>query len=96
MYCDKRISITLFISLIATLIVLSVIWIYDKFIGKLIEHFDNKRNTKMKIYKSDEIFDPDEEPEYDSQDPDNAPMTFDPDQQPYLDDEKNISSRKKY
>jgi hypothetical protein len=96
MYCDKRITITLFISLIATLIVLSVIWIYDKFIEKLIEHFDNKRNIKMKIYKSDEIFDPDEQPEYDAQDPDNAPMTFDPDQQPYLDDEKIISSRKKY
>ena len=96
MYCDKRITITLFISLIATLIVLSVIWIYDKFIEKLIEHFDNKRNIKMKIYKSDEIFDPDEQPEYDAQDPDNAPMTFDPDQQPYLDYEKIISSRKQY
>ena len=96
MYCDKRITITLFISLIVTIIVSSSIWIYDNFISKLIENFDNKRNIKMKIYKSDEIFDPDEQPEYDAQDPDNAPMTFDPDQQPYLDDEKIISSRKQY
>ena len=96
MYCDKRITITLFISLIVTIIVSSSIWIYENFISKLFENFDNKRNIKMKIYKSDEIFDPDEQPEYDAQDPDNAPMTFDPDQQPYLDDEKIISSRKQY
>ena len=96
MYCDKRITITLFISLIVTIIVSSSIWIYENFISKLFENFDNKRNIKMKIYKSDEIFDPDEQPEYDAQDPDNAPMTFDPDQQPYLDDEKIISRRKQY
>jgi hypothetical protein len=52
------------------------------------ESFYNKRETRIKIYKSDEIYDPDELPEigeYD--DPDSDPMNFDPDQQPYLDDQ---------
>jgi len=85
MYCNKHITLTLSISLIATIIFLSGKWIYDKLIAKYHEQFDheqfdNKRNTKMKIYKSDEIFDPDEQPENDVHDPDNAPMTFDPDQ----------------
>ena len=53
MYCDKRITITLFISLIVTIIVSSSIWIYENFISKLFENFDNKRNIKMKIYKSE-------------------------------------------
>jgi hypothetical protein len=103
MYCNKRITLTLFISLIITTIFLSSVWIYDNFIGKYIgkyigkftEQFNNKRETRMKIYKSTEIYDPDEEPEYNEQDPDNAPMKFDPDQQPYLDDEEINPSHKK-
>lgn len=54
------------------------------------ETFNNKRETRMKIYKSDEIYDPDETPEIeDNDDPDSDPMQFDPDQQPYLDDQEN-------
>jgi hypothetical protein len=96
MYCNKRITLTLFISLIITIIFLSAVWIYDNFIekyigtyiGKFTEQFNNKRNTKIKIYKSSEIYDPDEKPENNEQDPDNAPMIYDPDQQDNLDDEE--------
>jgi hypothetical protein len=52
------------------------------------ESFYNKRETRIKIYKSDEIYDPDELPELEeNDDPDSDPMDFDPDQQPYLDDQ---------
>jgi hypothetical protein len=52
------------------------------------ESFYNKRETRIKIYKSDEIYDPDELPEIEeNDDPDSDPMDFDPDQQPYLDDQ---------
>ena len=52
------------------------------------EYFYTKRNTRIKIYRSDEIFDPDEQPEFEDYDPDDVPMEFDPNQQPYLDDEE--------
>ena len=94
---NKNISLGLLICIIILLIGLIVYQIINFISSRIfVEQFFNKRNTRMKIYKSDEIFDPDEQPEYDAQDPDNAPMTFDPDQQPYLDDEKIISSRKQY
>ena len=52
------------------------------------DSFYNKRDTRIKIYKSDEIYDPDELPELEeNDDPDSDPMDFDPDQQPYLDDQ---------
>ena len=37
----------------------SIIYIYIYF-NNIYEYFDNKRNTKIKIYKSYEILDPDE------------------------------------
>jgi hypothetical protein len=45
---------------------------------KIYDHFNNKRNTKIKIYRSNKILDPDELPENDKYDPDNSPMKFDP------------------
>jgi hypothetical protein len=52
------------------------------------ESFYNKRETRIKIYKSNEIYGPDELPEIgENDDPDSDPMNFDPDQQPYLDDQ---------
>jgi hypothetical protein len=69
-------------------------WLYDKITNllsrKVYDHFYAKRTTRMKIYKSDEIFDPDENPEYDEYDPDDEPMKFDPDQQPMLDNTEII------
>ena len=47
-------------------ILLSTIqFIYNLLIQKVYDHFDNKRTMKMKIYKSDEILDPDENPSLD-------------------------------
>ena len=55
----------------------------------LLEGFYGKRTARIRIYKSDEIFDPDEEPEIEDIDPDDNPLQFDPDQQPLLDDQLN-------
>ena len=52
--------------------------------NKIVEPFFGKRDVKMKIYKSEEINDPDELPEYNDDDPDTIPMLFDPDQQTSL------------
>jgi len=61
-----------------------------EYMDELHESFYNKRETRIKIYKSDEIYDPDELPEIEeNDDPDSDPMDFDPDQQPYLDDQAN-------
>jgi hypothetical protein len=90
--CNKKITITLFVCLIITILYVIIVWLYDKIINfldrKVYDHFYTKRNIRMKIYKSDEIFDPDEAPEYDDFDPDDEPMKFDPDQQPMLYDEE--------
>jgi len=64
----------------------------------LLEGFYAKRNERIRIYKSDEIFDPDEAPEIEDLDPDDDLMNFDPDQQPLLDNQMNniVLRRKKY
>jgi hypothetical protein len=43
---------------------------------KTYEYF-NKRDTKIKIYKNDDILDPDENPNDEEYDPDNAPLKYD-------------------
>jgi len=92
---QNPICLTLFVCIIFLLIVLVIKYIieisarYENF------YFYSKRNERIRIYQSDEIFDPDELPEYEDYDPDTDPMKFDPDQQPYLDDEEIAPIRKK-
>lgn len=69
-----------------SLIVLVLSWIFKR---PILEGFYGKRNSRIRIYKSDEIFDPDESPEIEDLDPDDNPLSFDPDQQPSLDDQLN-------
>lgn len=85
MYSNKYITLTLFICLLCTVCFLLIKWLFD-IISKKInnsnvnngnENFYNKRNTKIKIYKSDEISDPDEQLDFEDYDPDNSPMKFD-------------------
>lgn len=115
MNCNKYITLTLFICLLCTICFFVLKWLFDMVSKKATngnenenenENFDTKRNTRIKIYRSDEIFDPDEQPEFEDYDPDDVPMEFDPNQQPYLDDEEigidqipifneNINNRKK-
>jgi hypothetical protein len=86
MYYNKYITLTLFVSLWITIIFIFIKWLFDIFIIKINnnknnnENFNNKRNTKIKIYKSNEIFDPDEQPEIEDYDADDYPIKFDPDQ----------------
>ena len=70
----------LFISIIFVLIFL----IIYRIIKSPLESFYANRNNRIKIYQSNEIFDPDEAPQYEEYDPDDKPIQFDPDQQPYL------------
>jgi hypothetical protein len=79
----KIIGITLLICLMIILIAYSGYLIYNRFV----EGFYS-RNTRIKIYQSQEISDPDEMSEYEDNDPDEDPILYDPDQQPKLDDEK--------
>ena len=93
MNCNKYITLTLFICLLCTICFFFLKWLFDIVSKKATngngnEYFDTKRNTRIKIYRSDEIFDPDENPEFEDYDPDDVPMEFDPNQQPYLDDEE--------
>ena len=76
------IGITLFSCIILVVIITAILWLSNK-----LDTFYGKRNTRIKIYKSDEILDPDELPEYDESDPDDKPFLFDPDQQPMLNDQ---------
>jgi len=71
--------------LICTVCFLLIKWLFD-IISKKInnrndnnsnEYFYNKRTTRIKIYKSDKISDPDENPDTENNDPDNAPMKYD-------------------
>ena len=71
--------------LVCTVCFLLIKWLFD-IISKKInnsndnknnEYFYNKRTTRIKIYKSDKISDPDEQPEFEDYDPDNAPMKYD-------------------
>lgn len=82
-YQNKNITLALLcciILLILGLIIYKFLDIISTFInGKIKEHFDNKRSRRMKIYKSDEIKDPDENPEYNDNDPDVNPELYDPD-----------------
>jgi len=77
MTLKKNICTTLFICILLTLLVLVVSWIF-KF--PILEGFYAKRNSRIRIYKSDEIFDPDEAPEIEDRDPDDYPLIFDPGQ----------------
>jgi hypothetical protein len=80
---NKNISLGLLICIIIILIG-SIVYQIINFISSriFIEQFFNKRNTRMKIYKSDEIFDPDESAINNDEDPDTNPK-YDPDQQQY-------------
>lgn len=81
MYC-KQITLILFICLIITIFLLLCLWLFKLlyiFITnktKTYEYF-NKRDTKIKIYKNDDILDPDENPNDEEYDPDNAPLKYD-------------------
>jgi hypothetical protein len=77
---------TLFICIILILLMCLVKWIFKL---PILEAFYAKRNERIRIYQSDEIFDPDESPEIEDLDPDDNPLLFDPDQQPFLDDQLN-------
>ena len=68
---NKNISLGLLICIIILLIG-STIYLIINFISSriYIENFFNKRNTRMKIYKSDEIFDPDKSLLNNDEDPD--------------------------
>jgi len=69
MVCNNKITISLFVCLCACILGVIIFYImqfmYNLLIKKMSEHFDNKRNTKLNIYKSDEILDPDENPSLD-------------------------------
>ena len=91
MNCNKYITLTLFICLLCTICFFVLKWLFNIVSKKATnesEYFYAKRNTRIKIYRSDEILDPDEQPEFEDYDPDDIPMEFDPNQQPYLDDEE--------
>lgn len=84
-------GLVLFMCIIAVLLVVIIAWVFNISLSgprRSPEGFYAKRNDRIKIYQSDEIFDPDEAPEYDNQDPDDNPRLYDPDQQPMLDDEE--------
>jgi hypothetical protein len=78
--CNKKITLILFICLLIAFTVIIIIWVYDKINTildkKIYEHF--KRSTRIKIYKNDKQFDPDEQPNINIYDPDNLPSKYDP------------------
>jgi len=90
MTLKNPICTTLFICLISisflTLIILVVNRIFKL---SILEGFYAKRNERIRIYQSDDIFDPDEAPEIEELDPDDDPLSFDPDQQPLLNNQMN-------
>ena len=65
----KIIGITLLICFLIVLLAYSGYLLYNKFS----EGFYS-RNTRIKIYQSQEISDPDEMPEYEDNDPDEHPL----------------------
>ena len=69
---NKHITLTLFCCLIITICFFVIKWLYDIF-KKHTETFYNKRNTRAKFFKSNEILDPDENPDIDDTDPDDRP-----------------------
>jgi membrane peptidoglycan carboxypeptidase len=71
--CNKYITITLFVSLIITIVVVIVYAFVELVYKKVYDNFENKRDFRVKMYKSDEILDPDEDPEDEELDLDNAP-----------------------
>lgn len=78
----------LFICILFVLFVSIIALILNKIFDiHLLEGFYAKRNERIRIYKSDEIYDPDEVPEIEDIDPDDDPMNFDPDQSPLLDNQ---------
>lgn len=92
MVLKKPICTTLFICILLTLLAIVVSLIFKL---PILEGFYGLRNTRIRIYKSDEIFDPDEAPDIEDLDPDDNPLLFDPDQQPMLNDQlNNVSLRR--
>lgn len=84
MYCNKKITLVLFVCLLISIISIIGYKLFDIITNiidnKVYDHFYGKRSNKLKIYKSDEIYDPDETPEYDDDiDPDKNPDKYDPD-----------------
>ena len=70
MNCNNKITLTLFVCLFIVFLFIVLKWIYNLTIFNMYEYFNNKRNTKIKIYQSDEILDPDENTLYDEDDTD--------------------------
>ena len=80
MVFKKPICTTLFICiLLISLLYLLFLVVSCIFKLPILEKFYGKRNLRIRIYKSDEIFNPDDAPEIEERDPDNNPMVFDPD-----------------
>ena len=68
---NKNISLGLLICIIILLIGSLVYLIINFILSRIcVENFFNKRNTRMQIYKSDEIFDPDKSLLNNDEDPD--------------------------
>jgi len=92
---QKTIQLILFICILIIIALFIGFLVYYFVMNKSIDGFNN-RNTRIKIYQSQEILDPDELPEFEDNDPDDNPMIYDPDQQPLLDDEETYQlSRRK-
>ena len=71
MNCNNHISLVLFTSLLGIFIFLLIKWICDIIVNNIYESFENKRNLKINILKSDDMLDPDENmynDEYDEND----------------------------
>ena len=78
--------ICILLIILISLLIIVLSWIFRL---PILEGFYGQRNTRIRIYQSDEIFDPDEAPEIDDLDPDDNPLVFDPDQQPMVDNQLN-------
>jgi len=86
MKSKNPIGLILFICIFFLIIITFISYLLEKlFHISIFEGFYAKRNERIRIYKSDEIFDPDESPDVEELDPDDNPLIFDPDQQPPID-----------
>jgi hypothetical protein len=94
MTLKNPICTTLLICILLVLFIILIILVanYIFKIPLLLEGFYAKRNDRIRIYQSDENYDPDEAPEIEDLDPDDYSL-FDPDQQPLLDNQMNIVLR---
>ena len=79
---NENIMLALYVCILIIIIAFIIYCLYKLFkqsITNFKETFYNKRNRKIEIYKSDEIYDPDENEENEEYDPDSNPNEFDPD-----------------